>query len=344
MDLLNPSGATVAPKDDAINKMCYYFFSFDAAQPQPRLLWEILQAYADRYSTGIRGTRSIVSPFQHMIRASGNPNPPFHSASNSQHIKHQFQRRVKATASALFAIELWRVICYLLYVDRTAFSIPVESYIRMNRCSLTPIEFYSISDASPYRICAAIYHQVSNTLAGWTSILLPYPPDTKNSFQVHREYIGHLISILLLMRLFPRRASRQSKGEIPFQWINDNLGALAWADKNKVATLPSIVANMAVSASQLLSNVSFISSTHLPGVNMEDIDRESRREENRAKGNLNYAPTLLSHLYVDLESCPPVMDILSACNPSNPTTYVVKDYHSIYKRLHKNIQLILLNK
>ena len=59
VDFINPMGASIAPNDTSIDKMCYYFFSFDPSQPQPIHLWHVLHAYAERYSHGLRGMRSL---------------------------------------------------------------------------------------------------------------------------------------------------------------------------------------------------------------------------------------------------------------------------------------------
>ena len=114
LDLLDPVlGASIRPKTDTIHKMCYYFFSFDLASPQPLVLWQILQSYAERYSQAIRGFRCHVAAFGHMIRATG-PNISNSSSKNLYVLKHQYAHKKIATPSAAFAVVMWRVACYLM--------------------------------------------------------------------------------------------------------------------------------------------------------------------------------------------------------------------------------------
>jgi hypothetical protein len=58
IDLSKTSGAVMRPKDEAIDKLCYLFFSsFDALKPQPLVVWQSLQSLTERYSMGLRGMR-----------------------------------------------------------------------------------------------------------------------------------------------------------------------------------------------------------------------------------------------------------------------------------------------
>ena len=42
------------------------FFCFDVKKQQHRELWEVLAGVAERYSAGLVGMRTFVSPFHHM--------------------------------------------------------------------------------------------------------------------------------------------------------------------------------------------------------------------------------------------------------------------------------------
>jgi hypothetical protein len=237
---------------------------------------------------------------------------------------------------------MWRVVCLILYKNKAAFSIPIAHYILVNGGSDAAVEFHSVSDASPYRICVvALYTQPAHQLVGWSSVLLPYPADTRNQFQTNREYIGLILTLFLIARLFPHRLTTSAGWAIIFKWINDNTGALSWADKNKSSSLPSIVANMVVAAFQMHSNVTLSGSEHLPGVWMGDIDRESRREDHLAAGNLNYAPTLLPEFYIDLGTDYNIMQIIAHCNPHDAINTKVKDFHAIYQNIHQYLKNII---
>ena len=52
----------------------------------------------------------------------------------------------------------------------------------------------------------------------------------------HREYLGHLLPIILLMMKY---ANARSAAPLQYFWINDNKGALAWAEKHRFASLAS---------------------------------------------------------------------------------------------------------
>lgn len=334
LDLLDPLGATIRPKTDAIWKMCYYFFSFDLRQPQPLVLWQILHSFAERYSHALRGFRCYVASFGHMIRATG-PNPS-KAAGNLYVLKHQYAHKKIATASAAFSVVMWRIACYLLFRNPSCLSITVEQFLSLHGASDVGIEFDSVSDASPYRICAAIYRHGTKDLIGWTSVRLPYPEDTDNRFQCSREYLGLILTFLLLGKLFPHRVGSTESPAIPFWWINDNTGALTWADKNKASSLPSITANMFVSSIQLLSNLSLLGSSHLPGLEMGDIDHESRREDHILAGDYS-VPSLTPLLFIDLESNPIIMFMIADCSPFKAIQSSEKDFHEIFLRTQNSL-------
>jgi hypothetical protein len=116
VNFIDPLGASIAPNDTSIDKMRYHFFSFDSSKPQPLHLWHVLHAYAERYSHGLRGMRPFVSMFAHMIRACPSP-----SSNSLLFLRHQYVLSKKATASTLFAIEMWRIALYLLYINKASF-------------------------------------------------------------------------------------------------------------------------------------------------------------------------------------------------------------------------------
>ena len=141
---------------------------------------------------------------------------------------------------------MWRVVLYILFIKKSALSIPIESYIAVNSRDVISLDIRSVSDASPYRICAAIYSEVDDSLIAWTSVKLPFAADIKGQFQCSREYLGLLLSMFLIARAFPVRSADMSQPPITFRWVNDNTGALVWADKHKASSLASIVATMAI--------------------------------------------------------------------------------------------------
>lgn len=140
----------------------------------------------------------------------------------------------------------------------------VEQFLSYHGVSNVGIEFDSVSDASPYRICAALFHHGTRKLIGWTSVKLCNVEDSSNRYQCSREYLGLIVTFILIGRLFPQRVGQTSCPPIPFKWINDNSGALVWADKNKASSLARTTANMLVTSFQLLSNISLAWLTAFP--------------------------------------------------------------------------------
>lgn len=342
IDLASPWGATLTPKYDAIDKMTYYFFSFVITEAQALILWQILHAFAERYSHGLRGMRPFVSCFAHMIRSTGKGHHIATDASKLYVIKHQYAHKKEASASTKFAIEMWRLVCVLLYHRRDWFAIPIEQYISMNGANTSAIRYRSVSDASPYRICSAIYCNQTGQLISWTSVKLPYDSDDTNSYQIHREYIGLLLTLFLISNSFPADVRSARWCPITFRWVNDNTGALVWADKNKSSSLPSIITTMAVAAYQVLTNVSLVGSEWIPGLTMGVIDHESRREEHLTAGDYN-SSELLPDLFIDLESNSSVMSIILMCNPHNPAHYTVDDYHEIFQNIYGYLRSVVNN-
>jgi hypothetical protein len=333
---------TITPKYDAIDKMTYYFFSFDINKPQSLLLWQILHSFAERYSHGLRGMRPFVACFAHMIRKTGKGHHIATDASKLYVIKHQFAHKKEATASTKFAIEMWRLVCILLFHRKNWFAIPIEQYISMNGASTSAIQYRSVSDASPYRICTAFYSNDTNSLIGWSSVKLPFQKDDRNRYQTNREYLGLLLTLFLISNSLSSEVRSATGCPITVQWVNDNTGALSWNDKNKANSLPSAVANMAVSAYQVLTNVSLVGSVWIPGLTMGVIDHESRREEHLLAGDYD-SSELDPRLFVDLENNPAVMSIVAMCNPHNAEHYAVDDYHEIFQSIYGYLRGIVIN-
>ena len=93
----------------------------------------------------------------------------------------------------------------------------------------------TVSDASPWRLCAALYCAQTGGVFAWATYRLPYEKDVVCKSQGRREYLGHLLSILLMVKY----ASARPAAPLQYFWINDNKGALAWAEKHRCASLTS---------------------------------------------------------------------------------------------------------
>jgi hypothetical protein len=93
--------ATIQPKDRAIDKLFFAFFSFDCSDPQPLALWQCLSSLVNMYSHVIRGMRPFVAAIIQM------------TCRAEKHHNH----REKPSASAVFAIDMWWAAIVLLVTN-----------------------------------------------------------------------------------------------------------------------------------------------------------------------------------------------------------------------------------
>ncbi len=166
--------ATIRPKDRGIDKLFFVLFSFDCSDPQPLALWQCLSSLVNMYSHVIRGMRPFVAAIIQMIcRAE----------------KHH-NRRERPSASAVFAIDMWRAAIVLLVTNRTCLSVSLDIFLLGSM--FRPSQWKVISDAG-------LYDFESGQLICWTTLLLPYSSMHADHYQTHREYLGHLLSVLLIV-------------------------------------------------------------------------------------------------------------------------------------------------
>ena len=78
---------------------------------------------------------------------------------------------------------------------------------------------------APWRLAAGLYDYVSGRLLCWTTLLLPFSSADAHRFQTQREYLGHLLSVLLIVAY--KTSSAPTHGTTSYQWVNDNTGAIA---------------------------------------------------------------------------------------------------------------------
>lgn len=285
--------ATIRPKDRAIDKLFFVLFSFDCANPQPLVLWQCLSSLVNMYSHVIRGMRPFVATIIQMTcRAE----------------KHH-NRRERPSASAVFAIDMWRAAIVLLVTNRTSLSVPLDIFLLGSTVQM--VHWKVISDASPWRLAAGLYDFESGRLLCWTTLLLPYSSTNADRFQTHREYLGHLLSLLLIIAHKARLPP--SAGTSTYQWVNDNTGAIAWANKHKCSSLASMFACLAVSQINMLTDVWAADATHIPGATMGEIDLMSRLEAQ--SDPLVAFPTLTPSTYLHLET-PSILALFERCDPA----------------------------
>ena len=310
------STAKIRPKDRAIDKLFFVLFSFDSSLAQPLVLWQCLASLVNMYSPVIRGMRPFVSAIIHMTcRASGHHN-----------------QRARASASAKFAIEMWRAAVVLLISDRAALSVSLDIFLLSS--FLGSLFLKVISDASPWRLAAGLYDFHSNRLLAWTTLLLPFASDNAHRFQTQREYLGHLLSLLLVVSY---RSRLSLSGTVSYQWVNDNTGAIAWVNIHKCSSPSSLFACMAVSQLNLLSDVWAAEAVHIPGSTMGEIDAMSRLEAQ--SDLLSSCPTLTSDTFVPLES-PDIVSLFRCCDPALSPS-LPAEHHAVFCDVTSRIRRIL---
>ena len=318
--LVDYTTGTVRPKDKAIEKMFYLLFSIEASAPQPLRYWQCLASITNLYAQTMLGMSAFVAPITHMT-----------------HKGHR-SRKTPATPNAQFAIEIWRVVIVRAYLYPASCATPIEMYLQ-----LIPdwLPFIIISDASPWRLCAALYAPGSGCLLAWATYRLPYAQDVAARYQGQREYLGHLFSTILLIKYVAVHP------EVPkpayYQWINDNNGALAWARKHKCTSLAGQYTCFAVTQLHVMANIHMADPKHKPGLQMGDIDTMSRIPDGQhptSPASQAACPTLTPECWWNIDELPELQTLFQLIDPSviRITTH---DYHTAYNTVYRAIQSLL---
>jgi hypothetical protein len=172
---------------------------------------------------------------------------------------------------------------------------------------------------------------------------LPYAKDYECKSQGHREYLGYLFSVLLILRYI----NKQSLGsdQLPFQytWINDNRGALQWANKGKCSSLASQYACLAVTQIHMFSNIYREDTDHLPGKAMGEIDLMSRMTDDETLDSeriRRVCPSLTAPLMIDMDTSI-VHALFHLCDPSVQLLHE-KDHHVAFQKVYDIVQKLVL--
>ena len=318
--LVDYTTGTVRPKDRAIEKLFYLLFSIDIRAPQPLRYWQCLASITNLYAPVMIGMTTFVTPIIHMT----------HKAHGS--------RKTSATPNARFAIEIWRVVIVRAIVHPEACAVPIAMYLQdTSACKPYTI----ISDASPWRLCAAIYDPETSELLAWATYRLPYERDVAGRHQGHREYLGHLFSTILFIAYMHDK--REQKTVASYQWINDNNGALAWAKKHKCASLAGQYTCFAATQLHIHAHIHLMDPVHKPGVQMGDIDTMSRIPDGQhptSAESLKSCPTLTHKCWWPLDRIPEIHSLFKMLDPSivlNSTP----DYHIAYNTIYTMTRALL---
>ena len=310
-------GAWIRPPPKAINKIIFVFFCFDEKKGQPQSLWDIICGVAERYSNGLLSMRCYVAALQKMKgQASRSPS-----------------RLCTANSAARFDMEMWRVIGLLLWANPDSFSISIEMFTHrfdiMRTVSNRSI--YTVTDASGWRICVALYDSATHALLAWSSYLFPFKfiPEL---YQNNREYLGVIMSLMIFRLQFPVVSKEKGVDLFLLKWIGDNTSALSWVEKEKCNSLEGQTVSMVFTWFQLYANIFVNEVEHLPGEKMGDIDHNSRDNE---------APSLLPELFISLESIPEFASLIQLLDPS--FTRNLQQHHTAFMQIHKLLSSLLDN-
>ena len=119
------------------------------------------------YGTGSKCLVSLVAMYAPVLRGMR----PLTAQINAMTNKATEYRTAHAQPSALFEIELWyAAIIVALRQPHTLLAVPLQMFIR----NLRDREPYpTVSDASPLRLCAALYSAVTGEVLAWVTYRLP---------------------------------------------------------------------------------------------------------------------------------------------------------------------------
>jgi hypothetical protein len=100
--------------------------------------------------------------------------------------------KIQADSNARFAIEMWRVVAILLWINKDFFPVPIES---LAWGYMFLIHYKIKTDASPWKLAAAIFSMDGHMLA-YTTLVLPYK-DPDNKYQNVKEFSGGILGCIL---------------------------------------------------------------------------------------------------------------------------------------------------
>jgi len=299
---------TIRPSDKGIDKLLFAFFFVDIRKPQTLKTYQLLASLAERYSLAILGMRPFVAPLHSMLLLGTNKLTSWSKLPSSQ---------------ARFCIEIWRLISLQLWSNPNYYPVHLK-YLTSFHTSTSTIKV--ISDAGPTQICSAIYNS-DNTLQCYTKVLMPFA-DPDNKYQNIREYIGLLLCLILL------NINNTSTLPTFITWITDSTTALSWAECNKVKCLAGQSANIATIWFLIYSGFHLSNTQHIPGLNMECIDRASRNEE--------ISTDFINIPFINLQDNIHVNNLLTLCDPTITSQNCI-DHHDLYCNIHCTLRSLFLS-
>lgn len=239
--------ATIRPNDKGIDNLTRAFLSLEEDRLLSRREYQVLASLACRYSRALIGMRPFVRPLFNMVKVS----------------RH---KACKASIEAWTSILMWQAITICLIISPGQLAVSLYSFAK---AISTDVQL--ISDAGPIALGLAIY--VRGVCIGFVSYVLPF--DAKDpSYQNCREFMGHLLGKLLLLKL--RMENTCITHVTALQWTGDNMSALAWVTKQSCSSTNTQLAFLADCWLATVHNLTTTHVDHRAGVDMDDHDGLSR--------------------------------------------------------------------
>ena len=125
----------------------------------------------------------------------------------------------------------------------------------------------------------------------------------------------------------------QSSGANIF-WIGDNMSALSWARKGMASSNTARTAFLVFTWQQIVSQVTVGEASHMPGVNMGDVDSLSRF---RATSTFNVSTDAKDLISKDVDTlfqlCNPLVDPWGSESASTQFSTIINAVAKVYESL-----------
>jgi hypothetical protein len=277
---INLVDASLRPNDKCINNLTRAFLSLHEFTVLSHREYQVLASLACRYSRGLRGMRPFVRAFFNMVRAT------------------RFRPRAPSP-EAWASVLMWQAITVWLIVSPASIAVSLYSF-----ATVASNEVHLISDAGPRALGLAIYS--SGTCVGYVSYVLPFDASDPR-YQNCREYMGHLLGRILLLKLKIRDACISHVTTL--DWTGDNISALAWAAKQACSSSSTQLAFLADCWLSTIHNINTTHVEHRAGVDMDDHDGLSRLRAHSFDPSLNMQHFLTPSIDALFALCDPTISI-----------------------------------
>ena len=314
---LNLLRGEIRPKDKAFAKLTFIMFVIlDTTLEIEQKVWQAVTSLTFYYAPAIRGMTSFCDPFRDMI-----------GKSNSGNKKHA------ATATCKFAIEIWRIALYLIFINKECMSVPIDIFYLNNSKNLLLTDNDLINtkniviqgDAGTDQLAVAFYEYKTEKLIAWTTFKLPYSRKNNKDRHTYYEYLVFMLAQILMYLIYP---NKNDTVITTYQTRNDNKAAISWGRKHMCSSKSSQYACMVVNLIQIHSNILMIEPEFITGIDMGEVDAASRNKK---------LTTLTPDKYIHIQDDIVINNIFIITNPYI-TTDALADQHAAYLEIHELIK------